>query len=111
MDLRIANGSLSALPGSDFIREEERLANKRASAAMCSGADGDDGDGDKDGAGSGEDGAAKKPRTLLEAAKELKKASENLGAATVKQLRAREEEHRMLREANQVCLLGVGIAA
>lgn len=78
------------------------MASKRAAAAISSAADGDD---DKEesapAAGPGEEGG-KKPRTLLEAAKELKKATANMDAGTIKQMRAKEEEHRMLKEANQV---------
>ncbi|CAM9711097.1 unnamed protein product [Ectocarpus sp. 4 AP-2014] len=84
--------------------EDERMASKRAAAAISSAAG--------DGEGGGEDAAeaeagpgaegSKKPRTLLEAAKELKKATANLDAGTIKQMRAKEEEHRMLKEANQV---------
>eukprot|EP00903_Cladosiphon_okamuranus_P005699 g5660.t1 len=86
--------------------EDERMASKRAAAAISSAADGDgDGDADKEGkalgVGPGEEGS-KKPRTLLEAAKELKKATANMDAGTIKQMRAKEEEHRMLKEANQV---------
>lgn len=80
------------------------MASKRAAAAISSAADGDDdkeGDDDKKASGFGQ-AAEKKPRTLLEAAKELKKATANMDAGTIKQMRAKEEEHRMLREANQV---------
>lgn len=85
------------------------MASKRAAAAISSAAaDGEggpaDGDDNKEAAGPGEEGG-KKPRTLLEAANELKKATANMDAGTIKQMKAKEEEHRMLKEANQV---GVG---
>lgn len=96
----LAAGRLTNLPR----EEDERMASKRAAAAISS-ADAADGEGDEDGAepgaGPGEAGS-KKPRTLLEAAKELKKATANMDAGTIKQMRAKEEEHRMLKEANQV---------
>lgn len=79
--------------------EDERVASKRAAAAISSAADGD-GDVEAE-VGPGVEGS-KKPRTLLEAAKELKKATANMDAGTIKQMKAKEEEHRMLREANQV---------
>lgn len=84
--------------------EDERLASKRAAAAMSSAAEeGKAAEGEKDGvAATTDESDKKKPRTLLEAAKELRKATENMDANTVKQMRAKEEEHRMLREANQV---------
>lgn len=89
----------------DPREEDERLASKRAAAAISSASpDGEAGDGDgddKEAAGPGEEGG-KKPRTLLEAANELKKATANMDAGTIKQMRAKEEEHRMLKEANQV---------
>lgn len=101
----------SVWPLNQSREEDERMASKRAAAAISSAADGDgggggDGDGDGDeeaalAAGPGEEGG-KKPRTLLEAAKELKKATANMDAGTIKQMRAKEEEHRMLKEANQV---------
>lgn len=80
------------------------MASKRAAAAISSAADGDgDGDeGDKAPAADPDEEGSKKPRTLLEAAKELKKATANMDAGTIKQMRAKEEEHRMLKEANQV---------
>ena len=84
------------------------MASKRAAAAISSSAA--DGDGDEEAAapaGPGEEGG-KKPRTLLEAAKELKKATANMDAGTIKQMRAKEEEHRMLKEANQVGKAGGG---
>lgn len=80
------------------------MASKRAAAAISSAAGDGEGGGEDEAeaaAGPGADGS-KKPRTLLEAAKELKKATENLDAGTIKQMRAKEEEHRMLKEANQV---------
>ncbi|CAN0025973.1 unnamed protein product, partial [Ectocarpus fasciculatus] len=83
--------------------EDERMASKRAAAAISSAAagDGEGGGEDAEEAGPGAEGS-KKPRTLLEAAKELKKATANLDAGTIKQMRAKEEEYRMLKEANQV---------
>lgn len=84
-----------------YREEEERMASKRAAAAISAAADNDGGDNNKEAAGEGE-AADKKPRTLLEAAKELKRATANMDASTIKQMRAKEEEHRMLREANQV---------
>lgn len=89
--------------------EDERLANKRAAAAISSAADGE-GD-DTEALGPGVEGS-KKQRTLLEASKELKKATANMDAGMVRQMKAKEEEHRMLREANQVphffCVDNVG---
>lgn len=79
--------------------EDERLASKRAAAAISSAADGE-GD-DTQALGPGVEGS-KKQRTLLEASKELKKATANMDAGTIRQMKAKEEEHRMLREANQV---------
>ncbi|CBN79482.1 DEAD box helicase [Ectocarpus siliculosus] len=84
--------------------EDERMASKRAAAAISSAAGDGEGGGEdaaEAAAGPGAEGS-KKPRTLLEAAKELKKATANLDAGTIKQMRAKEEEHRMLKEANQV---------
>lgn len=78
------------------------MASKRAAAAISTAVDDDAGKEDESSAaGPGEEGG-KKPRTLLEAAKELKKATANMDAGTIKQMRAKEEEHRMLKEANQV---------
>lgn len=77
------------------------MASKRAAAAISSAAGNDEDAEAAATAGPGEAGA-KKPRTLLEAAKELKQATANLDAGTIKQMRAKEEEHRMLKEANQV---------
>ena len=93
---------MRSLPAANPREEDERMASKRAAAAISSSAA--DGDGDEEAAapaGPGEEGG-KKPRTLLEAAKELKKATANMDAGTIKQMRAKEEEHRMLKEANQV---------
>ncbi|CAN0009673.1 unnamed protein product [Scytosiphon promiscuus] len=81
--------------------EDERMASKRAAAAISSAADGEKDGNTTEAAGPGEEGG-KKPRTLLEAAKELKKATANMDAGTIKQMKAKEEEHRMLKEANQV---------
>ena len=99
------------------------MASKRAAAAISSAADGDkkEGEGgeeeeeDEEALGPGEKGG-KKPRTLLEASKELKKATANMDAGMIKQMKAKEEEHRMLREANQVrrwvlVRVGVGVGA
>lgn len=80
------------------------MASKRAAAAISSAAGDGEGGGEdaaEAAAGPGAEGS-KKPRTLLEAAKELKKATANLDAGTIKQMKAKEEEHRMLKEANQV---------
>lgn len=77
------------------------MASKRAAAAISSAADGDVVE--EEALGPGEAGG-KKPRTLLEASKELKKASANMDAGTVAKMRAKEEEQRLLREANQVGL-------
>lgn len=77
------------------------MASKRAAAAISSAADEDKDGTPKEATGPGEEGG-KKPRTLLEAAKELKKATANMDAGTIKQMKAKEEEHRMLKEANQV---------
>ena len=57
--------------------------------------------GDEAGAGGAEpeEERSKKPRTLLEAAKELKKATANLDAGTLKQMKAKEEEHARQLEA------------
>eukprot|EP00752_Nemacystus_decipiens_P012786 g11323.t1 len=81
--------------------EDERMASKRAAAAISSAADADADEEAAPTTGPGEE-EVKKPRTLLEAAKELKKATANMDAGTIKQMRAKEEEHRMLKEANQV---------
>lgn len=71
-----------------------------SSAGGTGGAEGN-GEGETQQFSAGEE-PKKKPRTLLEAAMELRKATENMDAATIKQMKATEEEHRMLREANQV---------
>lgn len=78
--------------------EDERIASKRAAAAISAAAEADGGDNEAFTRG---DEDAKRPRTLLEAAKELKKATANMDASTIRQMKAKEEEHRMLREANQ----------
>ena len=81
------------------------MASKRAAAAMSSttAADGEGGDNEASKRSeAAEADREKKPRTLLEASKELKKATANMDANTIRQMRAQEEEHRMLREANQV---------
>ncbi len=82
--------------------EDERMASKRHARVTISSAADIDKDADTwAAAGPGEAGA-KKPRTLLEAAKELKKTTVNMDAGTIKQIRAKEEEHRILKEAIQV---------
>lgn len=79
------------------------MAIKRAASAMSSSAtaDGEGGGKESEAAEAGTSGE-KKPRTLLEASKELKKVTANMDANVIRQMRAKEEEHRMLREANQV---------
>ncbi|KAG5187014.1 DEAD box helicase [Tribonema minus] len=52
-------------------------------------------------AGAEADGADK-PRTLLDAAKELKKATEALDARTLRMVKQQDEESRVLAEASQV---------
>ena len=46
--------------------------------------------------------AEDKPRTLLEASKELKKATEAMSARTQRLIKQKDEETRVLAEANQV---------